>query len=97
MIEYPLAPTWVWSKLGRNLLGTWNLFADALLLFEPDVDDRVVETVRCDGLDDAKLPPLLPKAELAKLPRAVFAFCPPARRPNCLCARSVLKDDNSNH
>jgi peptide chain release factor 3 len=48
--------------MGRDFLGTYDLFADALLLFERGVHDRVTEPVRCSGLDDPKLPPLLPKA-----------------------------------
>ena len=37
--------------IGRDFLGTYDLFADALLLFERGVHDRVVEPVRCSGLD----------------------------------------------
>ena len=51
--------------MGRDFLGTYDLFADALLLFERSVHDRVVEPVRCSGLDDPKLP-RLPKPALAK-------------------------------
>ena len=40
------------SATGRDFLGTYDLFADALLLFERGVHDRVVEPVRCSGLDD---------------------------------------------
>jgi hypothetical protein len=47
--------------MGRDFLGTYDLFADALLLFERGVRDRVTEPVRCSGLDDPKLPRLLPK------------------------------------
>jgi peptide chain release factor 3 len=53
--------------MGRDFLGTYDLFADAPLLFERGVHDRVTEPVRCSGLDDPKLPRLLPKAALAKL------------------------------
>ncbi|MEA3061344.1 MAG: peptide chain release factor 3, partial [Sphingomonadales bacterium] len=38
--------------MGRDFLGTYDLFADALLLFERGVHDRVTEPVRCSGLDD---------------------------------------------
>ena len=48
--------------MGRDFLGTYDLFADNLLLFERGVHDRVTEPVRCSGLDDPKLPRLLPKA-----------------------------------
>jgi peptide chain release factor 3 len=53
--------------MGRDFLGTYDLFTDALLLFERGVHDRVTEPVRCGGLDDPKLPRLLPKEALAKL------------------------------
>jgi peptide chain release factor 3 len=53
--------------MGGDFLGTYDLFADALLLFERGVHDRVTEPVRCRGLDDPKLPRLLPKQALAKL------------------------------
>jgi peptide chain release factor 3 len=53
--------------MGRDFLGTYDLFADALLLFERGVHDRVVAPVHCKGLDDPKLARLLPKAALAKL------------------------------
>jgi hypothetical protein len=38
--------------VGRDFLGTYDLFADALLLFERGVHGRVTESVRCSGLDD---------------------------------------------
>src|SRR5437016_7967052 len=38
--------------MGRDFLGTYDLFADALLLFERGVHDRVTEPVHCNGLDD---------------------------------------------
>ena len=66
--------------MGRDFLGTYDLFADALLLFERGVHDRVVEPVRCSSLDDPKLPRLLPKAALAKLREEVEmakGLCPP--------------------
>ena len=53
--------------MGRDFLGTYDLSADALLLFERGVHDRVTEPVRCSGLYDPKLPRLLPKEALAKL------------------------------
>jgi peptide chain release factor 3 len=46
--------------MGRDFRGTYDLFADALLLFERGVHDRVTEPVRCNGLEDPKLPRLLP-------------------------------------
>src|ERR1700751_57325 len=46
--------------MGRDFLGTYDLFADALLLFERGVHDRVTEPVHCKGLDDPKLPRPVP-------------------------------------
>jgi peptide chain release factor 3 len=65
---------------GRDFLGTYDLFADALLLFERGVHDRVTEPVRCKGLDDPQLAPLLPKQALGKLREEVEmakGLCPP--------------------
>src|ERR1700737_5107572 len=65
---------------GCDFLGTCDLFADALLLFERGVHDRVTEPVRCSGLDDPELPRLLPKPALAKLREEVEmakGLCPP--------------------
>jgi hypothetical protein len=42
--------------MGRDFLGTYDLFADALLLFERGVHGRVIEPVRRSGLDAPKLP-----------------------------------------
>ncbi len=70
--------------MGRDFLGTYDLVADALLLFERGVHDRVTEPVRCSGLDDPKLPRLLPKAALAKLREEVEmarGLCHSTRRP----------------
>ncbi len=53
--------------MGRDFLGTYDLFADALLLFERGVHDRVTAPVRCSGLDDPELARRLPKEALAKL------------------------------
>jgi peptide chain release factor 3 len=53
--------------MGRDFLGTYDLFADALLLFERGVHDQVTEPVHCNGLDDPSLSRRLPKAPLAKL------------------------------
>jgi peptide chain release factor 3 len=42
--------------MGLDFLGTYDLFADALLLSERSVHDRVTEPVRCNGLHDPTLP-----------------------------------------
>jgi peptide chain release factor 3 len=67
-------------SMGRDFLGTYDLFADALLLCERGVHDRVTEPVRCNGLDDPKLPRFLPKVALASLREEVEmakGLCPP--------------------
>src|SRR5579863_7558369 len=53
--------------MGRDFLGTYDLFDDALLLFDRRESDHVTEAVRCAGLDDAKLAELLPAAALKTL------------------------------
>jgi peptide chain release factor 3 len=53
--------------MGRDFLGTYDLFADALLLFERGAGERVTEPVRSEGLEDPKLATLLPALALAKL------------------------------
>jgi len=53
--------------MGRDFLGSYDLFGDALLLFERGLGDRVVEPIRCRGLDDPELPRRLPEAAIAKL------------------------------
>jgi peptide chain release factor 3 len=53
--------------MGRDFLGTYDLVADALLLFGRGEGARVTEPVRCAGLDDPKLADLLPAAALKKL------------------------------
>jgi peptide chain release factor 3 len=70
-IEQSLAPDVTLASwpigMGRDFLGSYDLFTDALLLFERGVQDRVTEPVRWSGLDDPKLRRLLPKAALAEL------------------------------
>jgi peptide chain release factor 3 len=66
--------------MGRDFLGTYDLFADALLLSERGVHDRVVEPVHCNGLDDPELVRRLPKATLEQLRDEVEmakGLCPP--------------------
>jgi peptide chain release factor 3 len=53
--------------MGRDFLGAYDLLADRLLLFERNAGDRLVEPIRCSGLDDARLPELLPAAALTRL------------------------------
>jgi peptide chain release factor 3 len=53
--------------MGRDFLGTYDLVQDSLLLFARGAGERIVEPVRCTGLDDEKLATLLPPAALKKL------------------------------
>src|SRR5438876_8337249 len=69
--------------MGRDFLGTYDLFRDTLLMFERGIGERLVEPVRCRGLDDPMLPRRLPKAALAKLRDEVEmarGLCPPLDR-----------------
>src|SRR6185437_48487 len=38
--------------MGRDFLGTYDLLADTLLLFDPAARERLVEPIKCTGLDD---------------------------------------------
>ncbi|HUZ72731.1 MAG TPA: peptide chain release factor 3 [Stellaceae bacterium] len=65
--------------MGRDFRGTWDLFEDALLLFERGAGERVTAPVRLEGLDDPRLATLLPEAALAQLREEVAmarALCP---------------------
>jgi peptide chain release factor 3 len=65
--------------MGRDFLGTYDLFADALLLFERGAGERMVEPVRLQGLDDPRLESLLPPDALRRLRDEVAmarALCP---------------------
>jgi peptide chain release factor 3 len=57
--------------MGRDFLGTYDLFQDSLLLFERGVHDRprdqIVEPIRCTGLDDPQLARRLPAQALKDL------------------------------
>jgi peptide chain release factor 3 len=53
--------------MGRDFLGTYDLFQNTLLLFDRGHGDRIVEPVRCSGLDDPKLEQLLPAEAILKL------------------------------
>jgi peptide chain release factor 3 len=69
--------------MGRDFLGSYDLFADALLLFERGAGERVVAPVRCTGLDDPHLARLLPQAAVVKLREEVEmarGLCPPFDR-----------------
>jgi peptide chain release factor 3 len=66
--------------MGRDFLGTYDLIADALLLFDRRDGARLTEAVRCSGLDDPKLADHLPAAAIAKLREEVDmvrGLCPP--------------------
>jgi peptide chain release factor 3 len=53
--------------MGRDFLGAWDVFADALLLFERGAHNHLVEPVRCRGLGDPELARRLPPAALRRL------------------------------
>src|SRR5881392_3733282 len=52
--------------MGRDFLGTYDLLNDALLLFERGAGERIVEPIRCRGLNDPLLSQHLPEAAIAK-------------------------------
>ncbi|MGH7088254.1 MAG: peptide chain release factor 3, partial [Stellaceae bacterium] len=62
-----VAPTSWPIGMGREFRGTYDLVHDALLLFPRGGGDRVVEPVRVQGLDDARLSELLPADAMARL------------------------------
>jgi peptide chain release factor 3 len=69
--------------MGRDFLGTYDLFTDTLLLFQRGGGERITEAVRCTGLDDPQLAQLLPEAALLKLREEVAmarGLCPPFER-----------------
>jgi peptide chain release factor 3 len=65
--------------MGRDFLGTYDLVADALLLFERGLGADVVRPIAVTGLDDPALPRHLPKAAISRLREEVEmvrALCP---------------------
>jgi peptide chain release factor 3 len=53
--------------MGRDFLGTYDLFADSVLLFDRNSHDRPVDPIRCRGLDDPNLSALLPERAVKTL------------------------------
>jgi peptide chain release factor 3 len=53
--------------MGRDFLGCYDLFHDALLLFGRGGGERIVEPVQVKGLDDPQLARLLPEDARARL------------------------------
>src|SRR5690349_2840292 len=53
--------------MGRDFLGAYDLFRDALLLFERNDANRIVEPIACRGLDDPVLAARLPAPAMARL------------------------------
>jgi peptide chain release factor 3 len=53
--------------MGRDFLGTYDLFHDALQLFERGAGERIVDPIRCSGLDDPELQRRLPAQAITKL------------------------------
>ena len=65
---------------GRDFLGTYDLFEDALLLFERGTGDRASDPIRCRGLDDRSLARHLPAPAALTLREQVEmarGLCPP--------------------
>ncbi len=65
---------------GRDFLGIYNLLADSLLLFDPRERERLVEPIKCSGLDDPQLAKLLPETAIRRLREEVDmarGLCPP--------------------
>src|SRR6267143_709404 len=53
--------------MGRDFLGSYDLFGDVLLLFERGLGGQLVEPIRCRGLDDPLRARHLPETAVAKL------------------------------
>jgi hypothetical protein len=62
--------------IGRDFLGTYDLFADALLLFERGVHDRVTKPIRCDGLGRPRARPPLQLPAMAAREKCTFGLEP---------------------
>jgi peptide chain release factor 3 len=66
--------------MGRDFLGLYDLFAEALVPFERGAEQRLADPTHCTGLDDPGLAKLLPTAALARLREEVDmarGLCPP--------------------
>src|SRR5437660_9053908 len=66
--------------MGRDFLGTYDLFRDELLRFERGIDERLVEPICVAGLTDPQLAKRLPPSALARLREQVEmarGLCPP--------------------
>src|SRR6266705_3621124 len=66
--------------MGRDFLGSYDLFGDALLLFERGLGGQLVEPIRCKGLGDPALATRLPARAIATLREQVEmarGLCPP--------------------
>src|SRR5207253_6246237 len=53
--------------MGRDFLGSYDLFRDALLLFERGLGERAVDPISCRGLDDPELAKRLPANAVSTL------------------------------
>ncbi len=66
--------------MGRDFLGIYDLFHDAFLAFARGAGERIVDPVRCAGLEDPKLAAALPGPALMTLREQVEmvrGLCPP--------------------
>jgi peptide chain release factor 3 len=68
---------------GRDFKGCYDLLNDTLILFDRTKGEKMMESIACSGLNDAKLDELLPADQLAKLREDVEMIrgvCPPFDR-----------------
>ena len=76
--------------MGRDFLGTHDLFADALLLFERGVHDGVTEPVRCNGLDDSEMLAQQPRRK-ARLSERSLPLLPIFTQAGCIPLGGALE------
>jgi peptide chain release factor 3 len=53
--------------MGRDFKGCYDLITDQLLLFDRSKGDKMLESIKCSGLDDPKIDEILPPEQAAKL------------------------------
>ncbi len=53
--------------MGRDFKGCYDLLKDELVLFDRAKGEKLLDTIKCSGLDDPKLDELLPADQLEKL------------------------------
>ncbi|MGB4106837.1 MAG: peptide chain release factor 3 [Alphaproteobacteria bacterium] len=53
--------------MGREFKGCYDLIADQLVLFDRSRGDKLLDNIKCSGLDDPKIDELLPADQVTKL------------------------------